>query len=650
MLNELPDECLQCIGLALRAPRDILRLAAACCACHAALGSSLLLYRMLCEELLGLPLVEIHRSAWSAAADDPRFYRRLFRAASTCDDFVYANRLRNSISHGFEDGLDGIAATGHTATSVGQLVAIVGGWRPDSEETCIQLHIIDIQRQKLITPTLAEGSARPHRRLRHASCSIQRPGWLPLPAGQPRLPCVLVLGGASDGGPYEEEDEPALRRGSPLVFGGLRRLLVLDVCAEDGSVVRWHELDACGDAPKAMWHHTSVSFARGTKVVVFGGDMVQSDPEYARISTREEAAIVYVLDVESRRWERVATGGSVPCWRSLHTSTAFRACPATGREAMVVLGGSTDRVLPFSSGNPADFEPRVLCLESFTWHGPADLRQREASDFLPAPRMRFAAGVYGHHLIVYSGHGDAPIPDRERHLRLDLRTLVWARVQPRNAPVSLVDTPASVMCAGVIAGGVEMSVVWGIRPVPKLDLLVLAEPQEEGAHAGLIRQAGQGARATTNTPSAPGSETTAKEDGAGQAQPTRWEGAPRLPSAGASSSSTMAAVARWHSSNDCSDSDSEKEDTTGMSRIATVEVADPCGHRRTLRLPFSLLAELVLKHQAEISVSQGGDGEDAEAAGEEEAHSEAAFGREESGQKAESAELVCGAEEEDVEK
>jgi hypothetical protein len=484
MLDELPDECLQSICLALRIPRDILRLAATCRTFHAALGSSLLLYRMLCEELLGLPLVELHRTAWSAAADDPCFYRRLFRAASTCDDLVYANRLRRSISHGSDDRLDCLAATGHTATGVGELVVIVGGWRPESADTCIQSQVLDINRHKLTTPTLADGSARPARRLRHASCSIRRPGWLPLPAGQPRWPCVLVLGGASDGGPNGEDDEPALRRASPIVPGGLRRLLLLDVCKDDGSIVRWHEIDAHGDVPNAMWHHTSVSFAGGTKVVVFGGDMMRSDPEFTHISTRTQAAIVYVLDVESRKWERVTTTGSVPCWRSLHTSATFCACPATGREAMVVLGGSTGHVLPFSSGDLADFAPRVLCLESFTWHGPADLRRCETSGadaprgkdaqtgeaeprdgnhstdssdaFSPAPRMRFAAGVYGHFLIVYSGHGDVPISNRERHLRLDLRTLVWSRIQPRNAPVSLVNTPAAAMCGGVIAGGVQV--------------------------------------------------------------------------------------------------------------------------------------------------------------------------------------------------
>ena len=66
LLDHLPEECVQCIGLAIRDPRAILRLGASCVALRDAMISSLLLWRTLCVELLGLPLVETHRTAWSA--------------------------------------------------------------------------------------------------------------------------------------------------------------------------------------------------------------------------------------------------------------------------------------------------------------------------------------------------------------------------------------------------------------------------------------------------------------------------------------------------------------------------------------------------------------------------------------------------------
>jgi len=216
---------------------------------------------------------------------------------------------------------------------------------------------------------------------------------------------------------------------------------------------------------------------------------------------------------------------------------------------------------------------------------------------MPAPRMRFAAGVYGHYLIVYSGHGDVPIPKRERHLRLDLRTLHWSRVQPRNSPVSLVNTPAATMCSGVIAGGVQMSAFMGIRPVPKFDLLLLAEPPEamstpsQGpAHAGSSSQ-------------------TAREQDATLSELHEWEGAPRMFSepAGASNSRLTPTGGEDSSESESDDSDDDDDDgDKGVSKLVSVEVTDADGVQRTLRLPLSLLAAMMRARHA------GGDAEEGE--------------------------------------
>ena len=84
-------------------------------------------------------------------------------------------------------------------------------------------------------------------------------------------------------------------------------------------------------------------------------------------------------------------------------------------------------VQAFSSGEPADFVPYLLDLSTFEWRaGPqptsllntaqelAGSDQAVTADapapFAPTPRMRFAAEQVGRFLVVYSGHGDFPIP------------------------------------------------------------------------------------------------------------------------------------------------------------------------------------------------------------------------------------------------
>jgi hypothetical protein len=178
----------------------------------------------------------------------------------------------------------------------------------------------------------------------------------------------------------------------------------------------------------------------------------RDEPEFAYIEARAAARHVYVLDVAARMWERVATSGASPSWRSLHvglacksvTSAAAASADAlkSASEGLLILGGSDEHVMPFSSGPCADFAPYVLDLSTFVWRTPdndgrahsaseEEDEQDEAPDvsaadaggaggaggagsteqraFRPRPRMRFAAEAYGR-------HGNAAWP-RAHHMR-----------------------------------------------------------------------------------------------------------------------------------------------------------------------------------------------------------------------------------------
>ena len=534
MLASLSEDGLIAVATHLDAA-GLLRLALACKAFHKALLRSRYLWRRLSLDLLGEPLVQLHLSAWRAA-DSARFHRRLVRAALE-GELAYANSLRSAVVGAAPAPLERIInTTGHTATACGALVAVIGGWRPSCLVEHLHVFVVDVAGRALRVPQLAEGSARPCRRMRHASAAVATPRWARVPAGAPALPSALVLGGACDGGGPGADPPPGEERGEP-VAGGLLTLSLMSFCARDGSVVTWQEAAASGSAPASLWHHQCAAFRGGTRVVVFGGDMKDDDPEYAWIDDRGAAAHVYVLDVEACAWARVGCTGARPSWRSLHVGLAVRAVDGGGgSEGLLVLGGSDEHVAPFSSGSCADFKPYVLDLDAYEWrtapedHGvatelTADGRFHPPPPFEPRPRMRFAAEAYGNTALIYSGHGDAKIPSTERLLRLDLRTLRWSRTRVRNAPASLPDTPAACLVSGVLVGGVKFT-HFGIRPCPKLDLLVFAEPPEDDGDVG-----GETAAAAAAGPSS--------GEAVGGAA-ARWEGAPRAPGEAAAAAGARA--------------------------------------------------------------------------------------------------------------
>merc|ERR1719272_2044903 len=114
----------------------------------------------------------------------------------------------------------------------------------------------------VLQPKLAQGSARPARRVRPACCAVQLSDAV-CAAGEGAA--VLLLGGMND-----QAHEPC---------PGLNFLNLLEFSKADGSEIHWREKAADGSAPKSIWHHQCGSFAQGKKVVVFGGDIPERDPE-----------------------------------------------------------------------------------------------------------------------------------------------------------------------------------------------------------------------------------------------------------------------------------------------------------------------------------------------------------------------------------
>lgn len=335
---------------------------------------------------------------------------------------------------------------------------MIGGWRPWATEEDLHVCVVDFRGSSIKEPLLADDSDRPERRLRHSSCVVQTP------SGEQ---AILVLGGCND------------RTHDPC--DGLQTLLLLQTDLSDTSKLTWRKLSAGGYMPKAIWHHTADSFASGRRVVVFGGDIPTRDPEFTFIGDRAYANYVYVLTMETQQWARVQTDGHVPGWRSLHAAVTFTSFEHNC-EQLVMVGGCEDRVEIFNAGKPAKMIAYALNLRTMKWRrGPERKKQNDArAVFLPAPRMLFAAQRYGRHLLVYGGHGNGTIPEDEGLLLLNSNSLVWQRATVLNEASEFGVVPAAALAAGCVIGGVQLG-SRGAQPVPKLDMLILAEPTQEQA-------------------------------------------------------------------------------------------------------------------------------------------------------------------------
>merc|ERR1712086_121785 len=73
--------------------------------------------------------------------------------------------------------------------------------------------------------------------------------------------------------------------------------------------------------------------------------------------------------------------------------------------------------------------------------------------------------------------GNRELEEEEQLLKLDLSNLEWTVASVANKPHGFPNTPASTLAGGCLLGGVHMS-AFGVRPVPKFDILVLSHPQD----------------------------------------------------------------------------------------------------------------------------------------------------------------------------
>ncbi|KAH8075679.1 hypothetical protein JL721_1693 [Aureococcus anophagefferens] len=422
-------------------------------------GNCAHLWRELCVSLLGEARVALHKDAWREAEATAAFYRRLFDAALKCAAFRYETDLRQTCAVTPIGGAAArpaaeadrslallVCSTGHTAVALGGVVL------QDERGWC---HATPRRRGPVavFSPDQEAPDGFPGRRLRHASCVVTPPRGL-FPANVDK--CALVLGGycgatpAVGAGCGRSGSSRSARRTEPRRLAPRR---------------------GAGPAPAGIWHHACDAFDKGSKVVVFGGDVPPSDPEFRE--DRRHCAFVYVLDLAASppTWTRRATSGDVPTWRSLHVACSHAAL-ADGSERLVVLGGTEEHTAVFTSGPPVpEMAAHCLDLRWFVWRrGPSLLK----GEHIQAARLRFGAERYGLHLLVYGGHDDGGcVPRAERVLKLNLRTLEWGAVAEVGSPASFPNVAAAALAGGVVVGGVTMHRFGGIRPVPKLDFLAL---------------------------------------------------------------------------------------------------------------------------------------------------------------------------------
>ena len=461
---------------------------------HKQLKESISLWQSLCYSLLDEAVITLHLAASDggvSADQTAEFWRTLFRAGYKADAFYYEHSLRQRCLHSSEcfqksiipernghesqtgagvQRLDDAAyfqlrqkvlgASGHTASALKDFVVTVGGWRPWSLGTDLHVAVLDLKKMTLSEPSLASGSERPQRRLRHSSCTVC-PG---------NSPCILILGGCNDKthDPCDGLQTLLFLQLLPGCTSGDAKLTELTESA-DRLELNWKKVPASGQVPQAIWHHAADSFSRGKKVVVFGGDIPPRDPEFTFIGDRAYANYVYILEVDSQRWERVQTQGQVPHWRSLHFGATFSS--TTTAEHFVIMGGCEEHLEIFHGGRPATMLGYSLNLSTLRWKRGA-ARKKGSERFVPAPRMRFGAQRYGRHLLVYGGHGIEAIPEDEELLVLNATDLEWRKAEVANDASEFGVAPAAALAGGCVLGGVQLG-PRGAHPVPKLDFICL---------------------------------------------------------------------------------------------------------------------------------------------------------------------------------
>ncbi|CAE7422534.1 ACBP4 [Symbiodinium natans] len=469
--------------------RPLLDMGATCVELHQRVEHSVDLWKALCQFLLGETSLLLHEGSWASSAqltsigDKARFYQRLFRAAWRCEDFCYDHTLRRSFLRSLSEpdaaptteAKDLLGLSGHTSETLGPLVIQIGGMKNMvAADELINVTVLNVRTNTISRPSLKEDSLKPLQRMRHATCVV-KPKHLPASAF---ASAVLVLGG-------HDANTRTARLGRPRP--ALQRLVFLQVTEEEGTQIRWCEMQAFGTIPEYMYNLTCASFCGGQKVVVFGGDVPTSDDEYERIQDRTCCNFVYVLDLRSCTWEATRTRGPAPDWRSFHASVCHTSL-LDGKDYLVTFGGTNEHCEPLSGGNLADMRGYQLDLTTFQWReGP--------SSHLPAPRLRFGVARWGRHLVIHGGHGS--VLSRKGYVaRLNLHTLEWDEMnfsnQPPELPHSAFETGSPQ--AGIVVGGAQQTprgprilqrlVVFRLRDVEIPDDGQLADGAQPSADEG----------------------------------------------------------------------------------------------------------------------------------------------------------------------
>ncbi|KAK9834997.1 hypothetical protein WJX81_003196 [Elliptochloris bilobata] len=436
VLDKLNFPCLVCLG-------------SSCAFLHNAIfrgPSATILWKARCEQELGPSVVAVHAHAAAGASATARHWVGLLRASLELEDVWWwgegAAALMSSCSQvpggkapkcGFTDAAaSGLARTGHTATTVGTCVVVIGG-HVSGGPSFLDVLVVHLDTLRIARPVVH--GAAPTARIGHATAVVAPPPGSHLaalvaaavgPARTPAAGAVLaVFGGCSPGG---------------TPFGG-HRLEVLWV-ANDGSEAAWLHVLTSGRLPHPCMCHSADAFNGGRSMVVCGGTI-------GRLSM-SLADATHMLDVGALVWYGCNTGafhgvpdGRPSCSgdnsreprnRTLHL-TAVRRSPTTGREELVVRASA------------ARVSPRWLLVTGGS---------SEEGTFLDDVQ------------------------------RLDMNTLKWApppRVGGRSCPPAMRRT-AGHSLAGLCAFGGCMPAPHGILPIVRTDLLLLGRsPWEQGVPA-----------------------------------------------------------------------------------------------------------------------------------------------------------------------
>lgn len=349
--------------------------------------------------------------------------------------------------------LDAIARTGHTATQVGSLQVVIGGLAL-SGQTMMDVVVVDMETMSIFWPEVcyADNCAPPPTRFRHTATLIAHPSG---------SPAIFILGGYNmEGAEYGAEDTYLLH----VIRSGRR--------------VTWQRVRTSGQVPTPRFHHVTSAFNGGRKLVVYGGEGSHSDDHVEVPSEggggagppamqRSDQIAVYIMDVSSMSWRKVATHGAGPGSRSLSMGCTSRDAK-TGKERLVLTGGFME-----FERDLAELHVFALDLETFEWTAGPCPPGGTAS--LPRTRHRAGCGRVGPDSLLIFGGGSKNNTGSfySDCLLLHLPSLTWSSSslkvhgEPTVGPTAGHSLQSLLIFGGCLAGNL------GITPVARMDPLLL---------------------------------------------------------------------------------------------------------------------------------------------------------------------------------